>query len=70
MERNPLSDVVRLWGSADDQAKLDYSHHILGERFVCYKEVLRELLTPQSFLQEAGILASLYAKKIRRKLEN
>ena len=70
MERNPLSDVVRLWGSADDQAKLDYSRHILGERFVCTKVVLRELLTPQSFLQEASILASLYAKKIRRKLEN
>ena len=70
MKKNPLREVINLWGSRDDNAKLEYSKNILGVEFIRPKAMVQSLLTPENYWQEAGILTSLLRKKLWRKFQN
>lgn len=70
MKKNPLREVINLWGSRDDNAKLEYSKNILGVEFIRPKAMVQSLLTPENYWQETGILTSLLRKKLWRKFQN
>lgn len=68
MRKSVVEDVVKLWGSKDDNAKRQYSDYLIGTESKKSKQNIRALLSPESKTEAMHIFAYLVIAKLKYRI--